>query len=65
MTEKLPSLNGLKVFECVVRHMSFTKAASESNVTQAAVSYQMRHLEDGLGIRLFRRFKAFHYTQVR
>lgn len=37
--------------------MSFTKAASELNVTQTAVSHQVRRLEDELGIRLFHRFK--------
>lgn len=57
MAAKLPSLNGLKVFECAARHMSFTKAASELNVTQTAVSHQVRRLEDELGIRLFHRFK--------
>lgn len=57
MAAKLPSLNGLKVFECVARHMSFTKAAAELNVTQTAVSHQVRRLEEELGIRLFHRFK--------
>ena len=57
MAVKLPSLNGLKVFECAARHMSFTKAAAELNVTQTAVSHQVRRLEDELGIRLFHRFK--------
>ncbi|MGF6761620.1 LysR family glycine cleavage system transcriptional activator [Paraburkholderia sp. GAS33] len=57
MAGKLPSLNGLKVFECAARHMSFTKAASELNVTQTAISHQVRRLEDELGIRLFHRFK--------
>lgn len=57
MAEKLPSLNGLKVFECAARHMSFTRAANELNVTQTAVSHQVRRLENELGIRLFHRFK--------
>jgi LysR family transcriptional regulator, glycine cleavage system transcriptional activator len=57
MAVRLPSLNGLKVFECAARHMSFTKAASELNVTQTAVSHQVRRLENELGIRLFYRFK--------
>ncbi|WP_258181961.1 transcriptional regulator GcvA [Burkholderia gladioli] len=57
MAARLPSLNGLKVFECVARHMSFTRAAAELNVTQTAVSHQVRRLEDELGIRLFLRLK--------
>jgi LysR family transcriptional regulator, glycine cleavage system transcriptional activator len=57
MPGKLPSLNGLKVFECAARHMSFTKAAAELNVTQTAISHQVRRLEDELGIRLFHRYK--------
>jgi len=45
MRSKLPSLNGLKVFEAVARHLSFTKAANELHVTQAAASHQIRKLE--------------------
>ena len=53
MTARLPSLNGLRAFEVAARHLSFTVAASELNVTQTAISHQIRRLEEELGIRLF------------
>src|SRR5215475_5852602 len=53
MATRLPSLNGLRAFEAAARHMSFTLAASELNVTQTAISHQIRRLEEELGIRLF------------
>ncbi|MDD1530981.1 transcriptional regulator [Bradyrhizobium sp. WBOS7] len=53
MTARLPSLNGLRAFEAAARHLSFTLAASELNVTQTAISHQIRRLEGELGIRLF------------
>jgi LysR family glycine cleavage system transcriptional activator len=53
MTTRLPSLNGLRAFEAAARHLSFTVAASELNVTQTAISHQVRRLEQELGIRLF------------
>jgi LysR family glycine cleavage system transcriptional activator len=53
MTARLPSLNGLRAFEAAARHLSFTLAASELNVTQTAISHQIRRLEEELGIRLF------------
>ena len=49
----LPSLNGLRAFEAAARHMSFTRAAAELNVTQTAISHQIRRLEEQLGIPLF------------
>ena len=52
---KLPSLNALRAFEAAARHLSFTRAAQELHVTQAAVSHQVKLLEDSLGIQLFRR----------
>lgn len=55
MTVSLPSLNGLRAFEATARHMSFTKAAEELNVTQTAVSHQIRRLEAELGVHLFLR----------
>src|SRR5689334_3641621 len=53
MTARLPSLNGLRAFEAAARHLSFTNAASELNVTQTAISHQIRRLEEELGMRLF------------
>ena len=50
---RLPSLNGLRAFEAAARHLSFTNAATELNVTQTAISHQIRRLEEELGIRLF------------
>ena len=59
MTTKriLPSLTALQFFEASVRHMSFTRAARELNVTQSAVSRQIRQLEQYVGRPLFRRHK--------
>jgi len=51
----LPSLNGLRAFEAAARHLSFTRAAAELNVTQTAISHQIRRLEEQLGLRLFLR----------
>jgi LysR family glycine cleavage system transcriptional activator len=60
---RLPSLNGLRAFEAAARHLSFTAAASELNVTQTAISHQIRRLEEELGIRLFvRRNRALALT---
>jgi LysR family glycine cleavage system transcriptional activator len=60
---RLPSLNGLRAFETAARHLSFTLAASELNVTQTAISHQIRRLEEELGIRLFvRRNRALALT---
>ena len=53
MTARLPSLNGLRAFEAAARHMSFTQAAAELNVTQTAISHQIKRLEEELGVRLF------------
>lgn len=48
-------LNALRAFEVSARHLSFTRAAAELNVTQTAVSAQVKNLEDRLGTPLFRR----------
>src|SRR6478752_9561612 len=48
-------LNAFRAFEAYARHLSFTKAAIELNVTQAAVSHQVIALEAQLGVTLFRR----------
>lgn len=55
MTRDLPPLNSLRAFEAAGRHLSLTRAARELHVTAAAVSHQVRGLEDYLGVRLFRR----------
>ncbi|MGO1296811.1 MAG: transcriptional regulator GcvA [Vibrio sp.] len=55
MARRLPPLNSLKVFEAAARHLSFTRAADELFVTQAAVSHQIKALEEFLGLKLFRR----------
>ncbi|MFT5429071.1 MAG: LysR family glycine cleavage system transcriptional activator [Psychrobacter glaciei] len=49
----LPALTSLRVFETAGKCLSFTKAASQLNVTQSAVSRQIKHLEDYLGVPLF------------
>ena len=48
-------LNALRAFEASARHLSFTRAAIELCVTQAAVSHQVKNLEVQLGVPLFRR----------
>jgi LysR family transcriptional regulator, glycine cleavage system transcriptional activator len=55
MSRRLPPLNALRAFEAAARHLSFTRAASELNVTQAAISHQIKTLEDHLRTPLFRR----------
>lgn len=55
MVKSLPPLNALRAFEAAARHMSFAKAAEELNVTPAALSHQMKTLEDHLGVTLFTR----------
>jgi LysR family glycine cleavage system transcriptional activator len=55
MARRLPPLNGLKAFEAAARSESFTRAAKELNVTQGAVSHQVKALEDTLGLKLFHR----------
>jgi LysR family transcriptional regulator, glycine cleavage system transcriptional activator len=54
-TAALPPLAAVRVFESVARHLSFTKAAAELGMTQAAVSYQIKVLEDRIGVPLFLR----------
>src|SRR4051812_3981651 len=63
MALTLPSLNGLRAFESAARHLSFTLAAAELNVTQTAISHQIRRLEEQLGVSLFvRSNRALHLT---
>lgn len=50
---RLPSLSALRAFEAAARHLSFTRAAEELFVTQAAISHQVRALEEEVGCALF------------
>lgn len=49
----LPPLHALVMFDAAARHLSFTRASEELNLTQAAVSRQIRQLEENLGVKLF------------
>ena len=51
----LPPMSALRAFEAAARHQSYTRAADELHMTQAAVSYQIKSLEQRLGAPLFRR----------
>jgi LysR family glycine cleavage system transcriptional activator len=53
MPKPLPPISSLRAFEAAARHMNFTRAAEELAITQAAVSYQIRLLEERLGTSLF------------
>lgn len=55
MKKRLPPLNWLRTFELSARYLSFTRAAIELNMTQAAVSQQIKGLESQLGMSLFER----------
>lgn len=64
MKYRLPPLNALRAFEAAARHMSFKKAAEELCVTPAAVSHQIRTIEEYLGIELFcRSNRAIELTE--
>lgn len=54
-TAQLPPLAAIRVFEAAARHLSFTRAAAELGMTQAAVSYQIKILEERVGAPLFLR----------
>ncbi len=65
MKRWLPPLNSLRTFEAAARHRSFTRAAEELNVTQTAVSHQIRTLEERLGLKLFdRRGRTLRLTEA-
>ena len=55
LRSRLPPPNNLVAFEAAARHLSFTKAAEELNVTRVAVSQQVKSLEEFLGTQLFNR----------
>ena len=65
MAGRLPPLNALKAFEATARHLSVKKAAAELSVTPAAVSHQIKALEEHLGIQLFHRHnRALELTEA-
>lgn len=65
MARRMPPLNALRAFEAAGRHLSFTKAAAELHVTHAAISHQVRALEQHLGQPLFRRLtRAVKLTEA-
>ena len=65
MYTRLPPLNALKAFEATARHLSVKKAAAELSVTPAAVSHQIKGLEDYLGVQLFLRHnRALELTEA-
>ena len=65
MSRPLPPLNALRSFEAIARHLSFAKAAEELHVTPAALSHQIRGLEEQLGLALFhRRTRAIELTDA-
>ncbi len=65
MNRRLPPLNSLRAFEAAARHLSFKKAADELHVTPAAVSHQIRTLEEYCGTLLFRRLaRALRLTNA-
>lgn len=65
MTRPIPPLNPLRTFEVAARHLSFTRAAQELFVTAAAVSHQIKTLEDSLGVALFIRHpKSLELTKA-
>jgi LysR family glycine cleavage system transcriptional activator len=59
---KIPPLNSVRAFEVVARHQSFSAAANELSVTVAAVSHQVRQLEEGLGQKLLERGRMVTLT---
>lgn len=65
MPRPLPPLNALRAFDATARHLSFSKAAEELHVTPAALSHQIRGLEENLGLKLFhRRARAIELTEA-
>lgn len=61
----MPPLNWLRAFEAVARHSSFKLAAEELNVTSAAISQQVRSLEEFYDVKLFVRLtRALELTRL-
>ncbi|MCH2096012.1 MAG: transcriptional regulator GcvA [Rhodobacteraceae bacterium] len=64
MSDRLPPLTSLRAFEAAARHMSFARAADELSVTPAALSFQIKSLEQHLGQPVFRRLnRAVELTE--
>jgi LysR family glycine cleavage system transcriptional activator len=57
MARRLPSIRALAAFEAAGRHLNFTHAAAELNLTQGAISHRVADLEAQLGVRLFVRLR--------
>ncbi|SLN21247.1 transcriptional regulator GcvA [Roseisalinus antarcticus] len=65
MSDALPPLTALRAFDAAARHMSFAQAAEELNVTPAALSFQIKSLEQHLGRPVFRRLnRAVELTEA-
>ncbi len=65
MNDRLPPLTALRAFEAAARHMSFAKAADELHVTPAALSFQIKNLEEHLGQPVFHRLnRAVELTEA-
>jgi len=65
MSDRLPPLTALRAFDAAARHMSFANAAAELNVTPAALSFQIKSLEEHLGQPVFRRLnRAVELTEA-
>ena len=65
ISQPLLPLNALRAFEAIARHMSFARAAEELHVTPAALSHQIRGLEEQLGLPLFtRRTRSIELTEA-
>lgn len=63
--KRLPTIDSMSTFETAARHLSFTRAAIELNLSQSAVSRQVQQLEERLGVQLFiRRHKDLELTQA-
>ncbi|MEL6959868.1 MAG: transcriptional regulator GcvA [Pseudomonadota bacterium] len=65
MSDRLPPLTALRAFEAAARHLSFAQAAAELNVTPAALSFQIKSLEEHLGEPVFHRLnRAVELTEA-
>jgi LysR family glycine cleavage system transcriptional activator len=65
MNSRLPPLNALRAFVVAAQHLSFARAAEELHVTPAAISHQIKALEQHVGVKLFRRrSRAIELTEA-